>query len=80
MALREDGTGQQGVVAMADPTAVRRKVALCTEEPSIRAPTVRTFQALRMEVAFQLRGADVIVQQVGDREIDHVVILPQLTR
>ena len=74
MTPREDGPSQQGVVALADPTLVGREVALYTEEPPIQAPTVRTFQAIWMEVAFQPPGADVIVQQVGNREVDHVMI------
>jgi len=35
---------------------------------------VRSFQAIRVEVALQADGAAVIVQQVGNGEVDHVMI------
>jgi hypothetical protein len=44
-AFREDGPRQQGVVALAGPTTVSRKVALRTEQPSRRTSTARAVQA-----------------------------------
>ena len=63
--LGKDGTGQQGVIASAHPTPVRRKVALYTAEPTIWAPAVRAFHACWVEMAFPPEGAAVIVQQIG---------------
>ena len=54
---------------------------LCVqEEPPLGAPTVRTFHALGMEVAFQPAGTSVIVEQVGNRKVDHVAIIPHRAR
>jgi hypothetical protein len=78
--LGKDGTGQQGVIASAHPTPVRRKVALYTEEPAIWAPAVRALQAPWVKVAFQPEATAVIVQQVGYGKVDHTVILPHVAR
>jgi hypothetical protein len=55
-------------------------VALYTEEPAIWAPAVRALQAPRVGVALQPEGTAVIVQQVGDWEVDHLVILSHVAR
>ena len=76
----EEGSGQQTEVAIADPTAVGGKMTLLAEQPPLQAPAVRPPQAIRVEMAFQPNTADAIVQQVGDGEDDHVVILPHVAR
>jgi hypothetical protein len=57
----------------ADPPAVGRQVARCTASLPIRAPAVRAVQALGVEVAFQPARAEISVQAVGHREVDHLV-------
>jgi hypothetical protein len=59
--FREDRPGQQGVVALAGPTAVSQRVLLCTEQLPCMATTVRACQSLGMEVTLQPEGADAIV-------------------
>ena len=58
----EDRPGQQRLVAFTGATAIGGKVALRSEEPSLRAPTMRTLQTVWVQVAFQPDGADTIVK------------------
>jgi hypothetical protein len=76
----EDGPGQQGVVAIAAPTAVGRKVALCTEQAPLGMPTARACQPVRVQVTFQPESADAIVQELGNRAITHAGMISQPAR
>jgi hypothetical protein len=79
-AFLEGRTHQQRVVAIAAPATVSREMALMTEQPPHRAATVRTFQAVWVQVPLQPKRADALVQQFGDWEVDHAAILPYAAR
>ena len=51
-------------------------MALFTEQAPFGIPTVRACQPIRMEVAFQAEDADAVVQQLSDRKVNHVGIIP----
>jgi hypothetical protein len=71
----KDHLCHQGVGAIASRTPVGRKVALCVEQAPYRLPTVRASQAMRLEMTFQPHGANAIVHQLGDREINHAPMI-----
>jgi hypothetical protein len=54
----EDGSRQQGIVALTDPTSLGRKVALITDRAHFGLPTVWPCQPLWVEVAFQPEGTE----------------------
>ncbi len=74
------GQHQQGVIALADPTAVGGEMALVTEQPPRGAPAVRACQPIGVEVAFEPQSAEVIIQELGDREVNHVAMIPHPAR
>ena len=56
--LFEDGSRQQDIVALTDPTALGRKVALIADRAPFGLPTVWPCQPLQVEMAFQPEGAE----------------------
>jgi len=62
MSLFEDRPRQQRVIAITRTTAIGRKVALLPEYPSLHTPTVRAFQAIRVEMPFEPKHADAVIQ------------------
>jgi hypothetical protein len=78
--LLERGGGQQGVIALAGSATRGRKVALLAEQPPLRAPTVGALQPMGVEVALQPHHTEAVVQQVGERELDHAVRVPYIAR
>ena len=78
--LFEDGAGEQRIVPLTAPTAVCGKVPLLTEETPFGAATVGAGEPSRMQVTFEPDQADAVVQEFGNWEVDHVVIIPQPAR
>ena len=78
--FREGRPGQRGIVALAGPAAVGRKVALVTEQAPFGAATAWAYQPVRVEIALQPEDADAVVQEFGTRKVDPVVIIPQPAR
>ena len=52
----------QRIVAVAGPTAVSREMALGKEQATLGASTVRALQALRVEMPFEPKHADAVIQ------------------
>jgi hypothetical protein len=78
--VRADRPGQQGVVALAGPTAVGRDMALGTEEATLGASTVRALQTLRVEMPFEPTRADAVIPEVAKRKVSHVAMRSQPAR
>lgn len=78
--FREDGPGQHGVVTIADPTAVCWKVALCTEQMLCTVPTARACPPMAVEMTFQPESANALVHELGNREINHAVMITHPAR
>jgi hypothetical protein len=76
----EDGPGQPRVVAVTGATALGRKVALRSEEPSLRAPPMRACEAIGVQVALQPEGAKTIVKQFSNREVNQSSMLAHSAR
>ncbi len=65
------GATQQGIVAITYPTAVGVIVALCPEAAAVGTATVRTDEAVRVEVPLQPEQAQAIVKQIRNRKVNH---------
>jgi len=46
-----------------------------TEHAPFGVSTVWTYKPMRVEVAFQPQGAHAIVQELGDRKVNHAAII-----
>ena len=55
-------------------------MALVAEQALLGAPTVWASQPIRMAVAFEPEGADTVIQQFGDREVNHGPMIPHPAR
>jgi len=53
---------------------------LGAEQAPFGVPTVRAYESLRVEIPFSPKGADVIVHQLGNGEINHKPIIAQSAR
>jgi class 3 adenylate cyclase len=73
--FREDGPCQHGVIAIADPTAIGRKVAAVAEQAPLGVPTARAYQPIRVEITFQPEEADTVVQEFGNWKVNHAVMI-----
>jgi hypothetical protein len=71
----EHGPRQQRRIARTGPTAVDGGLALCTEQTPFGVPTEGTRQPLWVEVMCQPTRAMAIIQERGDREVNHVAII-----
>jgi hypothetical protein len=60
--VRKDRPGQQGGVAIAGPTALGGKMAWGTEQAPLGVPTVRTDQAIRVEMLGKPKRAAAVIQ------------------
>ncbi len=56
------------------------KVALLAEQTSLGTPTVRTPEALWVEVAFQPDHAGTVIEQFGHWKVDHPTKVPYWAR
>jgi hypothetical protein len=63
--------GQQGIIAVTVAAPIGSEVLLLAKEAAICAATVGTMQPVGMQVLFEPRHAGRIIEQIGDREIDH---------
>jgi hypothetical protein len=72
----KDRAGQQGVVAVTGAAAVGRAGLLYPEKAAIGAATVGTDEALRMQMALQPQQAEAIINQIGDRKVNHAPSVP----
>ena len=73
--LFEYGPRQPRVVAMTGATAIGGKVPWLAKEPACWACAVRTAHAIGVRVAFQPQGADALIQQCSDREVNYELMV-----
>ena len=78
--LCKDGVGQERIVAVTRAATVGRKVALLPEESALGAMSVRACEPIRMQVTLQPNEANAVIQQLGNREIDHLSMIPHYAR
>jgi hypothetical protein len=78
--LLKDGVGQERLVAITHAATVGREVALRPEKSALGAMTVRACKAIRMQVTLQPDEAATIIQQFGNREINHIGMIPHYAR
>ena len=78
--LRKDGPGEHRLVTMAGPTAIRRKMPLLTEQAPLRVPAMGASQPLRLEVTFQPKRADTVVEEFASWNVYHWSIISHLAR
>jgi hypothetical protein len=78
--LFKDGVGQERIVAVTRATTVGREVALLPEESALGAMTVRACKPIRMQVTLQPDEAEASIQQFGNREINHIGMIPRYAR
>jgi hypothetical protein len=78
--LFKDGVGPERVVAVTGAATVGGEVALRPAESALGAMAVRAYEPLRMRVTLQPEEADTIIQQFGEREINHIGVIPHHAR
>ena len=76
----KDRPGQQRIVPLAGLTAVGRKMLLGAEQAPFGVPTARAYEPLGVEIPLQPEGADAIIHQLGNREINHAPSLAHPAR
>jgi hypothetical protein len=72
----EEGPRQHCVRAGAGPTAIGWEVPLGTEQASLGVPTMWAGQPIRVEVTFEPKGANAVIQEVANRKVYQVAIIP----
>jgi hypothetical protein len=78
--LFKDGVGQARMVAVTRAATVGREIALRPQESALGAMTVRAGTPLRMQVTLQPDEADAVIQQFGNRDINHISRIPHSAR
>jgi len=78
--LGKDGVGQERIVAVTRTAPVGREGALRPEESALGALAMRAGKPIRMQVTLQPDEADALIQQFGNREIDHLGMIPSCAR
>jgi hypothetical protein len=80
MAPFKDGPAQERVVAIAHTTAVGIIVALAAKEPASGTSTVRAHKSRWVEMPLQPQQAEAIIKEVGNRKVDHTLLLQAQAR
>jgi hypothetical protein len=78
--LCKNGVGQKRIVAITRAATIGREVTLLPEESALGTLTVRAGKPSRMRVTLQPDEADVVIQPFGNREINHIGIIPHAAR
>jgi hypothetical protein len=78
--VREDRTREPRVIAVASPTAGGGKMPLGAEQAALGGPTVWAGQPIRVEVTFEPKEANAVIQEFADRKVSHAPMIPYPAR